>query len=58
MDLQSLTKQLIYDEHNIETPDIYQKFGIVCPEYSSRDIEVKESHARQGAFIYSAMGYS
>ncbi len=42
MDLQSLTKQLIYDEHNIETPDIYQKFGIVCPEYSSRDIEVKE----------------
>ena len=22
MDLQSLTKQLIYDEHNIETPDI------------------------------------
>ena len=42
MDLQSLTKQLIYDEHNIETPDIYQKFGIVCPEYSSHDIEVKE----------------
>ena len=57
MDLQSLTKQLIYDEHNIETPDIYQKFGIVCPEYSSRDIEVKE-YPRQGAFIYSAMGYT
>ena len=42
MNLKKLTRQLIYNKKNTDTPEIYQKFGIVCPEYSVHEVEVKE----------------
>ena len=41
MDLKQYIRNLLYDNTTYESPDIYQRFRIVCPEYSQHDIEVK-----------------
>ena len=41
MDLKQYIRHLLYDNTTYESPDIYQRFRIVCPEYSQHDIEVK-----------------
>ena len=41
MNLKQYIRHLLYDNTTYESPDIYQRFRIVCPEYSQHDIEVK-----------------
>ena len=42
MDLKDISRQLIYNENNAAPPCLFEKFGIVRPEYSKHEVEIKE----------------
>lgn len=41
MDLKHYTHKLIYEGNNSAIPDSFTRFRIVCPEYSSHEVDVK-----------------
>lgn len=41
MELNRLANHLIYDNKNSELPDQFVRFGLMCPEYSVHEAEVK-----------------
>ena len=57
MNLKQYIRHLLYDNTTYESPDIYQRFRIVCPEYSQHDIEVKPIPSGIRAHVWPDLGY-